>query len=349
MGEVGPGFKGVQRCGSVWTCPVCAVRVGRARAEEVRQGIETFLAGGADRSVAMVTFTASHHLGDRLADWLVRFLGALQRLRQSRIWRRLAGTRQLRGLVEGTIGALDFTWSSANGWHPHQHLLVLLKVPPSEAKLLLKELRGEWSRSLSHGGLTCNSHGFDVVTSADVDAKFIAKYVAKFGHDPAEATLKKRWGLPEELTAASNKSGRLNDSIKGARGSTPWELLGEYLDTGDCEAGDLFVEYVHATRTRHALQWSDGLKAKLLGEVAAEEKSDQEIANDDAQAAEETLHVFKSGEWLTVCRRRLQARLLNLAQFDRPGLRALLASLGSSETEPWRRGRVNWATLEDTG
>ncbi|MCW8513924.1 hypothetical protein, partial [Streptococcus macedonicus] len=35
-------WSNVQRCGSVWTCPVCAKQITEKRREELKNGIETW-------------------------------------------------------------------------------------------------------------------------------------------------------------------------------------------------------------------------------------------------------------------------------------------------------------------
>lgn len=59
----------VQRCGSIWTCPVCAKQITEKRREELKQGIETFKAGGG--YVFMMTLTFSHSLHQPLKSLLL--------------------------------------------------------------------------------------------------------------------------------------------------------------------------------------------------------------------------------------------------------------------------------------
>ena len=71
--DVGDGqrrssFKGVKICGNVWGCPVCAARISQKRRGEMND----LLAWGREKSLipVMLTLTARHGRGDRLADLL---------------------------------------------------------------------------------------------------------------------------------------------------------------------------------------------------------------------------------------------------------------------------------------
>ena len=54
-------------CGSVWTCPVCSLKIAAKRAEELAAAIDTWK--DRDGYLCMVTATIQHRHGDRyLAD-----------------------------------------------------------------------------------------------------------------------------------------------------------------------------------------------------------------------------------------------------------------------------------------
>lgn len=58
------GFAGLQTCGSVWGCPVCAAKISARRAEEL--GAVLGWARTEGHTLAMVTLTVSHQRQDRL-------------------------------------------------------------------------------------------------------------------------------------------------------------------------------------------------------------------------------------------------------------------------------------------
>lgn len=53
-------FQGVETCGSVWHCPVCAPKIAEKRRVEVGQAIERHFADGG--MAIMVTLTIPHHV-----------------------------------------------------------------------------------------------------------------------------------------------------------------------------------------------------------------------------------------------------------------------------------------------
>lgn len=64
-------YSNVQRCGSVWTCPVCAKQITEKRREELKTAIETWKNvhfGG----VLMLTLTFSHSATESLRSLLER-------------------------------------------------------------------------------------------------------------------------------------------------------------------------------------------------------------------------------------------------------------------------------------
>jgi hypothetical protein len=61
----------VQRCGSVWTCPVCAKQITEKRRDELKTGLETWKnahSGG----VLLLTLTFSHSANESLKSLLQR-------------------------------------------------------------------------------------------------------------------------------------------------------------------------------------------------------------------------------------------------------------------------------------
>ncbi|MDK9720689.1 MAG: protein rep [Rhodospirillales bacterium] len=266
------GYKGVQRCGSVWVCPVCSRKVSEERREELN---ELLAWARSERLLpTMLTLTFSHSRQDNLKRILGAMKRALKRFRQSRLWRALQ--------KEGDVVATEVKYGQANGWHPHEHLLILLRAADEEKALTaLEALRGEWSRCLKHEDLKCNEHGFDVQGAADA-----GDYISK-------------WGAAEEITLSGHKS-------KG--GLHPFGLL-ELAASGDKHAAVLFEEYVEAFHGKRQLVWSRGLKKK----VKIVEVTDEEIAEKEEEGGE-VIALFSFGQWKAICRvRGLRGELLDLA------------------------------------
>ena len=149
--DVGDGqrrssFKGVKICGNVWGCPVCAARISQKRRGEMND----LLAWGREKSLipVMLTLTARHGRGDRLADLLQ---GMKKRRRRGFVsgkeWRRLP--------VVGTVTATEVTHGTRNGWHPHFHEIVLIKASnEAEALAMVAPLGDAWRASCEGRGWT---------------------------------------------------------------------------------------------------------------------------------------------------------------------------------------------------
>lgn len=310
-------YAGVQTCGSVWHCPICAPKVAGERREEMNEAIAAHVQEGGE--VYFLTSTFSHDAETFGAGNLGAALDALAAARS-----RFTGSRAYRSTMEaagalGAIRALEPTFGEMNGWHPHTHELVFGR--PGMARLLLRRLRKLWARELLKrglGGLRPGDIGADrrrrlrhllahcfTVQPGD----YAAEYVAKFGREPERD--RGAWGIGSEMTRSHLKRG----AGAGAQGVpqrcehvTPWGLLNDALD-GDKRSAELFREYAIAFQGRRQLLWSPGLKKHFFGTVG---RSDEEIAATDARCTE---HVCEVGpvSWARVLEHNARFDLLRAA------------------------------------
>ena len=247
-------FDGVQRCGSVWHCPVCGKVISARRRDEMNTALSVVRAAGG--FPVLMTLTARHGRRNALADLLDRMKRALRRMRQRRDWK--AFRAKYSGL---TITATEVTHGFRNGWHPHFHILVMVSGVDDEPEAVdvVEALRGAWMSAMTAEGLSGNGAAFDVR-----GAGAAGDYVAK-------------WGAAEELAFGDAKEAR-----KGNR--TPLQLLDAATD-GDAEARRLWAEYAAAFKGRRQLVWSDGLKAACgIGEVEDGEAAGDELADEPQEA-----------------------------------------------------------------
>lgn len=119
---VGASFKrGLQICGSVWHCPVCAARISNERQREIRLAVESAEALG--YKTLLVTFTAHHTALTELAEQLAAMTRAYEA-----VWRGAPADRmKARYGILGMIRSLEATHSRRNGWHPHIHVLMFVR------------------------------------------------------------------------------------------------------------------------------------------------------------------------------------------------------------------------------
>lgn len=274
-------YGGLEVCGSIWSCPICAVKITTRRAAEVSQGFGAWQETGG--VVYMLTLTVPHYHHQSLKTVLEGFSKARRLLRNRKVWKRVVGQKTV-----GSIRALEVTFGS-NGWHVHSHELIFAKQ-----EIGLEDLRSvileAWQRAVMDAGLGCpNAHGLDIerVYSAE-------EYIAKFGHD-------RKWGADKELTKSHIKKGRWENM-------TPWDML-RAIASGDERQKERFVEYALQMKGTRQLVWSKGLR-KLLG--LEDQVTDQELAEAQEDGSE-ILGLLSFEEWQVVLSREVRGELLEKA------------------------------------
>lgn len=241
----------VFRCGSPWSCALCAPVVRQRRAMEIDAGLRRHLDGGG--GALFVTLTLRHHRGDTLASRLDVITSSLGLVLKGTPWER---RKSALGYV-GAIKAVEITFGLANGWHPHSHSVLLFERPLSDDERadLRAWLHARWNgiaekRSL---GTVTRRNGVDV--RAITTQAGIGEYVS---------SLDSLWSPGLELSRSDLKR------------RAPFDLLREVLITGDRTNAARWIEYEQATFGKRAIVWSPGLRALLLGvEVEA---TDEELA-----------------------------------------------------------------------
>lgn len=275
-------YAGLETCGSVWECPVCASKISERRRAEVMGAMTAHRASGG--SVLLLTLTNRHHYGDSLPLLLDGQAQALRRLWSTRASRRVLDSI---GCV-GHIRALEVT-NGVNGWHPHSHVLLFVR-PGLDLVRVKMDFYSLWLNACLLAGLQAPSyeHGVDVRDGAAAD-----RYVTKGVLDSDSAG----WGLDQEMTKGHIKKGR-------KKNRTPFDLLRDYKD-GDKRSGALFVEYASAFKGKRQLTWSNGLKAMF----AIEESTDKEVADREEEEAVHGCDLSRD-DWRTVLSFGARAEML---------------------------------------
>lgn len=274
-------------CGNVWTCPVCAIKISRQRADELRQGITQWRAQGG--VCTMIVPTVSHHSAHRLAPLLERYNEAMRWMWSGRWYQRLKEDYGVVGLVRNA----ECTWGQLSGWHPHSHVLVLSEKPLDSAHLF-----GRWERACEKFGLyTSESAWVGGFVDSDAD---VSEYMAKMFDIHAGG-----WTVAEELTLAHYK--------KSTQRYSPLDLLREFAATGDVDGvGALFREYASSYKGRRQLYWSKGLRL-LLG-LVQDEQTDEDLANSDTENDAEVVAVIPRPVWSRIVRHGLRLDLLHAVE-----------------------------------
>lgn len=276
-------YGGLQVCGSVWVCPVCAAKISEQRRAELMAAVATHKASGGD--VLLMTLTNSHDRSDVLSDLLNRQAEALTKFRQRR-----EGMRLFKALgVVGMVRALEVTHGS-NGWHPHYHFLLFIERPLSDSTVQnwQADVALYWMRCCQAAGLPLPS----IARGVDVrGGEYASRYASK-------------WGLESEMTKAHIKRGR-------ASSRTPFDFLRSCLRDGDDNSVALFAEYAAAFKGRRQLVWSRGLKQRL----GVLDLSDEEIAERQEDEAD-LLGMLEREDWTLVCRFEVRGELLKVAELE---------------------------------
>ena len=291
-------YKGLQTCGSVWTCPVCAAKISERRRLELQAAIESHRAAGGQ--VLLLTLTNPHAVSDNLYELLARQAVAMDKFNTARATRKILTSMgyigQIRAaeVTHGRLRALN------NGWHPHFHILLFVASGLDLVALRL-ELFARWEHACLAAGLKAPSleHGLRLD-----DGSKAAKYASK-------------WGLESEMTKGHVK--------KSTDGETPFDLLRAYLANSDKQAAALFFEFAACFKGKRQLHWSSRLKKHFhIGEL-----TDEELAHKQDDKAV-LLGTITLDQWRAVLRKEARSLLLDLAE---QGWEAVTFFLDSLPTE----------------
>lgn len=311
-------YANLQRCKSIWDCADCAALITEERRKELGQALANWREGN---QVVMLTYTLSHRLTDPLEDTLEILTEARRFMKSGEAWQTIQYTYN----IVGSISALEVTWGSDNGWHPHCHELVFIKwkrLNGSFFQSFQSDLQERWLHALDlKGGKGLKDVALDVQKAY---AK-VNNYVAKMGlEDDPEPEPEPTWNVEHELTKLPVKQGRDD------KHTTPRGLLWAAFN-GNKMAGELWREYSVTFFRKKQLFWSRGL-ADLLG--VKQLKDDDDIVNDVSDACN-IFALFDWGQWARIVHSddwgRLRVKMLQCARDnDLVRLNELLAPLGIS-------------------
>ncbi len=278
-------YSGLQVCGSVWTCPVCAAKIAERRRAEIISAMTLHKAAGG--FVNLLTLTAPHSRTDKLAVILEMQAVALKYFNKDFTVRRIYSEM---GII-GQIRALEVTHGRNsninNGWHPHYHLLLFINASADslQRQAWADTLYIRWAACCVRSGLSEPSRLYGLRLD---DGSKASSYVSK-------------WGLEDEMTKGHTK--------KSAKGETPFDFLRAYLADGqDKQAAILFREFAEAFKGKRQLHWSKGLKKLFsIGDLSDDELSSKIDDNADLLAT------LSLDEWRDVLRADARGLLLHLA------------------------------------
>lgn len=305
--KVGDGtahYVGVETCGSVWACPVCAAKIAEKRRQEIVEVCDKHSATGG--GVYMVTLTVPHHRFQRPGDVRQSVADAWRTMQAGSPWRRF---RDKWGVL-GSVRSLEVT-HGGNGWHPHLHVLLFADdLDAADVAIMGESLFFQWSSATARVGVgSVSTRGFRFERARK--AEDAGNYVGK-------------WGCDFEVA---------HGHAKTSVGATPWELL-RRARRGDNRAASLFVSYARAFKGARQLTWSRNIRA-LYGVG--------DLSDDDAAAAvpviAETVVRLSRPAYRDVRRHGLLAAVLTAAETG--GVRAVADCMRDAGLDP---GPVDYVT-----
>lgn len=270
-------YSGLAVCGSVWTCPVCAVKISERRRMEIKQAFEMHKQEGG--KIALLTLTFSHQKNDRLSDLMHSFGQATQKLFRGKAFDEIRNEMDLLGRIR----VYEVTYGF-NGFHPHTHIALFYKND-ADLDLIKKRMYKLWEKAcLKVGLVTSQKHGLDLQDGQEAEA-----YISKHGN----------WSLEQELSKSHIKKAK-TDSM------TPFDFLREYFKNEDEKYLKLFKEYAECFKGKRQIQWSPGLKKRFV----VDEKSDDELAKEKIEEAD-VLGMINYQDWRLILKSESRSKLLD--------------------------------------
>lgn len=260
--EHGPrGFlAGLESCGSVWVCPVCAARVWARRREDLAAVAQW--AGEQGATSWLVSLTLRHRARHDLGAMIRGLAGAWRKFIAGRWWKQFCAAT---GYV-GSVRRLEVTWGRQHGWHPHLHVQFFASRSLSPWIFALQcRWRAIVERTLGRAHRPTLERGCDVRIH-DEAHKYIGDSPLELtDHDAKRARHASRLSMAQLAELVSRGAPRDASASARARHARLVRAWGEYAE---------------ATRGRRALTWSVGLR-KRAGLL-----DDEEVADAAADAAE---------------------------------------------------------------
>lgn len=338
------GISGLQTCGSVWSCPVCAEKVNAKRQAELQAGMERWISEG--NSIVFGTFTMQHsrrqsleHLWDAISPCWRKVTGGAP-------WH--GGSKTLgdkaRFGIEGFCRLVEVK-HGVNGWHPHIHALFFIRGEITDNAI--EDLRGRlfqrWNRELGRRGLRSAEFAYDPETGEQkaiaVDLRRVtdagaeaADYMTKNTYEPNKRVDESATGVASTSTSGAayevtgsqskraGKGGRsqfqiladlvdVRREITGAGSEHVDVSTGEILDNESSAASRrdlaLWLEWERVSAGRLQMTWSRGMR-DLLG--IGDELTDEEIAAAADLAGvpiSDIMSIYpRTGRWRALPRRR---------------------------------------------
>lgn len=269
---------GLQRCGKVWSCPVCGQKIAVRRNLEIQKILKKALQD--KHAIIMLTLTGPHSKRDSVLSRSEGMAQALYYLQNSRAWK----DHLQKGFnCIGGIRAMETKIGGDNGAHNHFHIILVFDYEVTEDVLAkMKELLlSEWEKSCVKAKLLNPNNTEQVAKfrSESVDLKrhfnysYLTKQSSRWRKELREVTFPRLSG--EKIDFDSNgltPFGFVADlAVRVALG----EITAHEFEK-ECE---LFIEYSCTMYGRRQVVFSKGLRkwAGLYEDKDGQGMTDEQI------------------------------------------------------------------------
>ena len=276
-------YNGLQTCGSVWTCPVCASKIQEKRRGEVAKAVDYFYSN--NYQAVLITFTFSHKRTDILELLLKQFADALKKLRKGKQWDNFKKRVDFKGLIR----SLEVTHSENNGFHPHTHELWFLDKNVNQ-KEFIAFVQKRWLSACKRAGLFKDGDNLKNFLKRSIDVKFNCRASDYLNKQDSSF----HWGVDREIAKGASKKGK-----------HPFYFLEENTP----RTRQLFLEFADAIKGKSQLFWSRGLK-NLVG---INDKTDEELAEEETDNAD-NLGLLTLTQWHIIRTLNIRAQVLDIAE-----------------------------------
>lgn len=288
----GTHLRGLETCKSVWSCPVCSMRLMEQRTVELQNIVSTHVKNGG--SLIHVTLTVPHGRADCVKDLVKSMAAAYNKMGQGR------GFKDFRKFVTiGDVRAFEVTYGQAAGFHPHFHILFFLQpgyklvdTKPGLAleagEICLQDLRSDfyhwWSSAAVRSGFAkpSDEHGVRV-TVGESQEQLLAAYISKFGREPSKTL----WGVEAEVV-------KLHAKMGGDQRFHPFDFLrAGMLRDKSLPWKHLWGDYCEGFKGQQQLRGMTKL-GKKLGVIVSRE---EQIFESDGEVTSVALAYLDREEW----------------------------------------------------
>lgn len=310
-------------CDNNWLCPVCSSLHLDRKSKQITQVQKNFLAAGRDKkwSTWMLTLTIPHTRSDKLGELLAKKSAVMSDFHAH------SAIKKLKARIgwQGYVDSLEIRHGSANGWHPHHHILgFFTNMHPNTRVQCVYDKKRDYYRIATQADKR-RGKGLHKIEVQQYIYQIFAYLCVKHGlkrpnikhgvdfrqSDDIQDYLTKQSKIAHELTAEHDK--------KSNSSKSQWEIL------RDCESDDpqlaaysesLFIEFADATKGRAKLHWSPEFMALWLDE---EDEENEEKLQDDSAADDSQDYIITGDIWnrfFSAADRKNQCKLLKIAEKD---------------------------------